>query len=528
MLILVNAARRKRHIKCDEEKPSCLKCRSSGFTCDGYAVVKNRLRGDSKGVLCWAGDTGTITSCSLSFDLPGTELERQCFHFFRNETVVEISGWFESNFWNRLVLQVSHAQPAVRHLVTALGSLHQRLLVDETVVSENSYFDTRHQFALQQCNKAIGYLSVGFSAGSPQSVEVTLIACVLFVCYECLLGNHDAALTHFQNGLNILRNCRASNHQEPPKKVPVATLNHSNVEADLVQLFSRLDFQTTMFRDIRLHPADTPQQHKDMGPRSIIPKSFSNLNQARDSFDNLLHQCVSIRLWLRLRHLPELESKSCSHESFPGHEQTNRDKLQVAQWLTAFNAFLAESSTKMNCRDLQGAILLKIYHKVSSIILSASGLILETAFDKYTSDFEYVNSLAASLVEASNATGPSRSKINFTLDMGVVSPLQFVASRCRDPAIRRRSISLLYASRRREGVWDGICAGKIAERQMAIEESGLDVGTDPQRLWIPESARICSSYVIFDHPRRCALLQYGQRRNGMDGNLHFQEEWISW
>ncbi|MCJ1482603.1 hypothetical protein MMC06_002769 [Schaereria dolodes] len=464
-----------------------------------------------------------MSAISLSSETSGTDQERRSFYFFRRETVIEFSGWFESSFWTHLVLQVSHAEPAVRHLTIALGFLHESSQHDDVFFKTTGHLDDRHQFALQQCNKAIGLLRTGLSTSTPQSVEITLIACVLFICFECFLGNHGSALDHLQSGLNILRNWRAT-HTSSSMDNP---FNHPRIspasEADLVQLFTRLNLQAASFIEPRNLPFQG--QMEELTPSRTVPNSFTSLNEARDCLVHHFDQSASIRLRFQLSYLGE-----CSNGAqLPEANYAEPEEIyRLQQWFSQFDAYLTHSSMRMNTKDLQGAILLKIYHKVAYIIQSSGGSDNETIYDEFISDFEYINSLATSLVEVSKTTSSSSGRSSFSVDMGVVPPLYFTASKCRDACIRRRSISLLYSSRRREGVWNGFVTAKIAERLVAIEERDHQAPPSALKIFIPEWARIRVLKVTFNQAKQCVVLRYGQRRNGREGALHFEEEWISW
>lgn len=51
----------------------------------------------------------------------------------------------------------------------------------------------------------------------------------------------------------------------------------------------------------------------------------------------------------------------------------------------------------------------------------------------------------------------------FSLDTGIVLPLYFVATKCRYPTIRRKSIALLKSTPRQEGVLNSMLTGRVAE-----------------------------------------------------------------
>jgi hypothetical protein len=165
-----------RRIKCDEDKPSCGQCVRGRRICDGY-VNPSPSRHDVK-----------LLSTSLIYPgvctLIGTDQERHYFDYFRHRTAPQLSGSFDSSFWNRLLLQTTHHQPAVWHAVVALGSLHQNF--------EDRCPDATGDaaFALQQYVKAIGFVLVPIRERGKQAADVALITCVLFTCFEVVLLQH--------------------------------------------------------------------------------------------------------------------------------------------------------------------------------------------------------------------------------------------------------------------------------------------------------------------------------------------------
>lgn len=89
---------------------------------------------------------------------------------------MRLSGIFNPTFWTRLVLQATHHEPAIRHVVLALGALHER--------SEVGPREEPSIFAMQQYGKAIRCLVKPIQEKQKQAADVALITCVLFVCFE--------------------------------------------------------------------------------------------------------------------------------------------------------------------------------------------------------------------------------------------------------------------------------------------------------------------------------------------------------
>lgn len=156
-----------RRVKCDETKPDCLRCTSTRRVCDGYlyepcvdpsgfCTVPPALTTDP---------SAHVNPCALS---------KRSFAFFMHKTSPQLAGLFGSAFWERLVLQVAHYEPAIRHAITAIGSLHEQHIVGR---------DSNVSFALQQYNLAIRSL-LAPPPGQQRGLDVSLISCILFTCFE--------------------------------------------------------------------------------------------------------------------------------------------------------------------------------------------------------------------------------------------------------------------------------------------------------------------------------------------------------
>jgi hypothetical protein len=92
----------------------------TGRKCDGYSYETSRSL-----IRYQFPSPDSITSYNISSDIQGSEQERRSFSFFRSKTALEIAGDFPSYFWETLILQASHADPVIMHVVVALGSLHE-------------------------------------------------------------------------------------------------------------------------------------------------------------------------------------------------------------------------------------------------------------------------------------------------------------------------------------------------------------------------------------------------------------------
>lgn len=98
-----------------------------------------------------------------------------------------LAGYCGSEFWNRLVLQVSQHEESVWHALIALGSLHENFENDQQIPGLRFSRRGQDSFAVQEYNFAIRAL-LGRSnlrvLPAGLAVDVCLISCILFACFE--------------------------------------------------------------------------------------------------------------------------------------------------------------------------------------------------------------------------------------------------------------------------------------------------------------------------------------------------------
>lgn len=257
---------RTRRIKCDEARPSCYRCSTTGRKCDGYSsdiVISSQTFKDCINLIQ-----------RISVHVPGNAEEKRGFDFFLRNTAAELSGYYDSSFWGNLVLAASTQKPSLRHAVVALGALHEDFS-QKRLHSAPSLENQRAQLALNQYSKAIGALRRSLSHGKEEPLTA-LISCILFVCFDSLRGHYESAMVHLQSGLGILRDMRKS-----------STGNHI-IEEKIAPLFRRLSLQSIIY-------VETKSLHDKMsfveklidisGKDIVIPEEFKSIEDARNALD---------------------------------------------------------------------------------------------------------------------------------------------------------------------------------------------------------------------------------------------------
>ena len=107
-----------------------------------------------------------------------------------------MAGYFESDFWNRVILQIAVHEPSIFHGAVALAALHERThrisgashAVDEDLKSGG--------FAMKQYNRAIKSLLDRIRIEDGRSaVDVVLMTNLLFACIEVRLPSDFSLMT---------------------------------------------------------------------------------------------------------------------------------------------------------------------------------------------------------------------------------------------------------------------------------------------------------------------------------------------
>jgi hypothetical protein len=115
------------------------------------------------------------------YSLFNSDRERRSFQFFLEKTAPQLAGDFECAFWESLLLQSVHHEPAIRHVTVALGSLHETFERDVTPF-RSGQLAAKGTFALHQYLSAMRCLMP--TPTSSQPLDVCLISCILFACFE--------------------------------------------------------------------------------------------------------------------------------------------------------------------------------------------------------------------------------------------------------------------------------------------------------------------------------------------------------
>lgn len=261
---LSNAIHRKRHVKCDEQKPFCNRCLSTGRKCDGYVVPPPKKPNPPNRV---ANPTAPNTTQAImlpyrpSVEIQGSPTERRNFHYIQAKNLVEVFGICEIYLWNVMILGYSHNQPAVLQSLLAMSAIYE---VHERRIQEGkgatTSLETLERHALQQYNKAVKEL-VRYLGSSDSDQRAVLMSCLIFTWIEIMLNNFETAVRHLNCGINILTDMKANIQRDGGNQASSFPEDPDDIYEFIHRSFMRLKFQTSLDRG-------APQESTESG-RSV-------------------------------------------------------------------------------------------------------------------------------------------------------------------------------------------------------------------------------------------------------------------
>ncbi|KAI1438766.1 hypothetical protein GGR50DRAFT_300726 [Xylaria sp. CBS 124048] len=544
---------KKRHIKCDERRPSCSHCIKAKTRCTGYPPPPRAKIYEEKRIapkpqdLIPVSTTPTMVGLglriqpmgqhsiisaappqqsraltppetpkrsSLSFHQPSTipfdSQEGQYFQLFRDYTASELSGFFDTSFWTRRVLQECHYEDSIRHAVVALGALYKTLEKmsesppgSPTPVNYSDNANRHGEIAYKHYSLAIKAV-INSDCNDEAKKRLSLMASVLLACFDSFIGDHKPAIKHIQTGLGLLETLRTELRNDNSAQ------SEEPVEPDLIQMFTRLAIQAKSY-DLAFHfpqpyvirmnsnagTTSSSSASVNGGSPAVnlgqIPEVFASVHDGRLAWDMLCEKMMrfteEMLTWVKLRPMNILPLELRQHgKCFDEHMEA---------WSKAFDPILySRMAPGKSTQEKTATAVLKMNQIMGRILFSMTFSDTESEFDKYQSYFRDIVDLAMEVIgdeerraAAKRCPNPEfcghqslhpdifggeytarHIKPSFSADLGIVPPLFVVATKCRDTLTRHQAIQLLLTSSRREGMWDSELCARIGSWIAMIEE----------------------------------------------------------
>ncbi|KAH8725889.1 hypothetical protein GQ44DRAFT_652071 [Phaeosphaeriaceae sp. PMI808] len=472
-----------RRVKCDEQKPACLRCTSTGRQCDGYPNHQPEFR-----VRIWSH----YQACSLqqTVSMPSTYGDSvRYLEFYHHFSKFKIQTNFDKEFWSRIVLQMAHTEPCVRHALIALGYLHS--------TETGSLKHARSKFVGQKESGTLLYhynTSIKCLIERMEDVsyvpEIGLVACLLYVCMEFLRANYHTGFQHLTNGLKIIseynkRTCGDSFVSPPSKSLDEPSTTTSFERSALIEDELRPIFVEAIASAL-LYGVDVEKSINvsDPSPRHYQTLHFKNLREAQISAHELRNQSILL--------IRDMSQRIVFTYEIPFTPKELKRQAVVLECQRAWHGALTKyrcTHTLSGDEELTVSALLT-HHHATHIWAACVGDICQTAFDAHLESFQTIL-YHARLVLDSMDSNPFQPAANFTFRICIIPAIYFVATRCRCPVTRREAVNLLARNPPREALWDAEQHVVVLKRVIEIEEKVLD----PVTGWPGEETRLWSSVI---------------------------------
>lgn len=428
-----------RRVKCDEAKPICRRCAIGSRKC-----VYNTVRvAPSRNV--------------ITIYLPPTQVQPVLFSnyrgldFFHHNLAAKLDGKFDSKFWSKLVLQLSHSEPSIRHAVSAISIIYQD--VESSLQHPTGYVNANLR-AHQEWNTAVRSLSIRIQE-HPNSNLVPLVCCLLFTCIELLRGNIESSMFHVQNGFSILAALRYNSDVAPHSGSNIVSNDRKAIEEHIVPVFLRLNVLCSLAGRM------TPQMYS---PAVKQDSSQTDLTDSRRRLYEVSDTC--------LRFIGKATLKAAMFQ-IDIEDLVEQVKLQsrLGAWRNQLGELLRRMQAANSPANQDALNILLVHFKVIYIWIRVCTTAGETAPDSYHGDFEELLHFAEPIAKPDTGLATPQP---LSFDVQILGPLYYTALKCRHPIIRRRALEMLQSAPRREGLWNGRYAYVTAKRVIELEEEHLN------------------------------------------------------
>jgi len=271
---------KRRHVKCDERKPFCLRCEKADIECAGYSspkppepkkpakeVVSRTVRpllprseSPSGGGSSQAASSDSFVPSFLA--VPASSMfagvASNYFDLFHPHLSHEqLVGLSPIDFWTNAVVPESQGDECIYNSMLAINLLSDALClgVEAPTPTATHAAGLHHssppaeplKAALQRHMTAVSMFRTRIAQDGNISPRTVLIATVLFVAYELLQGNIETADSLAVKGVTLLRDRLWIGHSASPSPAPSSLSSFGTLDTSD---FGSLDGSDLVFSDI--------------------------------------------------------------------------------------------------------------------------------------------------------------------------------------------------------------------------------------------------------------------------------------
>lgn len=443
---------RVRHLKCDEEKPTCRRCRDGRVKCDGYATPdKKQLQQRAAPI-----PVNFHSILSLNPRVADTSIESCYFHHFHHWTSTQLTcAPGSSNFYLTYVLPLAHICEPIKHAIIAVGAAHRFFMAGQETCSPLQQLKS---LSMQQYNKAISRIIPHMSLDSAFDIQCTLVCCLLFVAFEGINGRYAESIRHIRAGVRLLSSPALIDASREEKSV-----------MKLTEMFSNLGVEASMFMEDTIIPDIRSGSIDVLYGTDISDQPFRDLDEAAGALRKLDVKAVDI---MDQEPCPDdiAHGSFCSQDSMEPWEKEYFDSMwddldaKFEEWDSRFELTKRHIAT-WDYQDLHSPqlIYLTLQQKFWRMCMTWEREEWAEPVPAAVKQFLDAADIFAQIVLVPGQT-------SFSLDGDMISSLSLVVWTCSDPILRHRALDLLRSLNRREGIWDSREIVELHEATLALED----------------------------------------------------------
>ncbi|KAJ6127196.1 hypothetical protein N7523_002808 [Penicillium sp. IBT 18751x] len=464
-----------RRVKCDEAKPACARCTSTGRKCDGYPLSKSSL----------------VPRALAPAPGLGSRIESRALEFFFHKTAPQLAGLFAGEFFQGSVLKVSLVEPAIRQAMAAIGIVHEQAVLGRPYnpgeqrkpkAQARRKYPVPLNVPIQLYNRSIRAI-VEKVISEPNPLPLVAMINILFTCFEYFQGNTETAAAHIRSGIRLLQDYRETQGASvTPWGTNYGSFEARFMEMEIAPLLSvfNINVVPTGLKErtyLIMNPVD------DCG-RVILADRFDTLYEARVGLMDLITSTVY--------HFKRSES-GIQHKHYTGSQKIpifEYVQLNLHRWRSCFDDLIRRQEKSWNKTQRRAADMIRIISHSTDFSVKSSQVVGECDWDSNRAMFEELIELTESILSDRFTDESSRT---LALDSGMLFHLHIVAWKCRWPHLRRQGLDLLTRSPRREWQFEAQHYHAIFTRIMEIEEAYLRLPKDQSpanNILPPEHVRI--------------------------------------
>ncbi|UQC79537.1 C6 zinc finger protein [Colletotrichum lupini] len=426
---------------------------------------------------------------SLDWDIDGTLIEKCMFHHVRRVTIPGFQNIaLMTKLWNNYIIPLGYYSHSVKHALVGLGLSHRAFLDGYSHASKVTEDQDFASLAMSYYGKALkSTLADREKNLSTTSIRISLVACLVFVCFEVIEGRYDKAIQHLRGGCRILGSIREAveslemNGAEAlsPSQLCLAETARKYFDqlSDIAVMFSCIGIDTAYLLEAEI----TPDLDFFLRPPAVPEASghdpFKTLDEARLEIHRVEKALGSI-IGFNFRQAPPRSWASVL--DLPGDMSPFEDEIFDA-WMKArhhldtwssrvdMSIEIWQSDPSFSPEALKEAQILTFIQNDWKMIIKQC----ETSTIETIDPAIWRSMLDRTEAFCPSGEGNSQQLPHFAIAADTIPPLVVVATFSRDPEVQSRAISLLYSMKRREGMWDSREIASILESINAVRESDL-------------------------------------------------------